>query len=158
MLLPSACMQAFTWAAPIETYKEILTEKAHKRHLHTGTNRFFSLPSKISNKCWNKSFVSELTAQAIDSALNHMLSQGTVPFKMAARFCASLWCDELKTEIQLIQVWKWNMSSQFKSDTSFRGFSRQWEQIPERVSWQSHWTEQRSYNNRPIICSRSKPN
>lgn len=39
--LPSACVHAFAWAAPIETYEGTLTEKAHKSHLHTDTNLFF---------------------------------------------------------------------------------------------------------------------
>lgn len=41
----------------------------------------------------------------------------------------------------------------FNLDASFRGFFWQLEQVPERVSWRSHQTEQRSCNNCPKICT-----
>lgn len=62
----------------------MLTESTQK-NVYTDTNP----PKDISNKRWNKSFVPELTAQAIDGAFNHMLSQGIILFKMAAHFCVS---------------------------------------------------------------------
>lgn len=62
--LPSPCMHAFAWATPIKMHKEIhMGKKADKRRLHTDTTL---PPSENSYKHWNKLFVPELTAQAID--------------------------------------------------------------------------------------------
>lgn len=105
--LPRASINAAPWRLHARfrmssTYRDVGGNAYGKKHTKDeGPPRPLL---EISNKRWNKSFVPELTAQAIDSALNHMLSQGTVPFKMAAHFYASLRCDELKAEIQLIQV------------------------------------------------------